>query len=732
MVSGDFRPPFATTAFVNRVLYTWDEIDFGIPSVYSPRALDPFYLLIITFQALGASLFISQVITVLTMYFLASILMFVLAKRLTSGDTKASFVAALYLTSNLYLINDREVTAIGFIETALMILPFLIAFTEGVMKKSYKLMAVSGVLFVLTYGLFPNFRAALLCLITSLVILVFIYVSNGLKVIVQKAKTSRFLSFSLDLNLVRTYLKYLLMIATSALLASTWVFVIAASNFDSFLTTYRQMGASQFLVGLQPHDVLRLIAKWGFYSSYGETPYVPYANAYTHNPLIIILSYLPPILAFASLLLSRQRKLAMYFSCVGAFFLVLMGGFNPFFTQLYLSLATYVPLMLAFRESAQWSFIVIFSFSLLIGTTFSALCQRFKKKSQQILILSLAALLFLSSTYPLTTGDIARNYQMTSTKGSIFPHSYIELDDMLSSRNWALMLPQRDVYVGYNFSGVPFGSGNPYPLIFSKPIIPGIGTEYIGPADQNLIFKIHELMRALNSSNPQLLKGVPKFLGELGIKQLILEKNFTIGSHPFDPTVLYQNKNFVLIKDWDEVTLFNNTYALEKMYVADNLMNLTTLDEMYTSIESLEWETLNHSAFINPPLTNDINGKTLTMPESFTWSQISPTSYQANAYSKGIFFLVLSETCDSSWKLTVNGTTVSENKHLKTNAFANGWLVENTGNLVITIEYETQKLLAASVVVSVVMPALLIVFLYRADLKTLTRLIAHKRKREVA
>lgn len=730
MVSGDFRPPFSSKAFMNRVLYTWDEMDFGIPSVYSPRVLDPFYFLTIAFESLGAGLFLSQVVTVFLMYFLASILMFILIRRITKGDIKASFVATLYLTSNLYLINDREVTAIGFIEAALMILPFLIVFAEGIIRKSYKLMALSGPLFVLTYGLFPNFRAALLCLITSVLILLFIYINDGVKILIQKTKASRFLNLSLNLNLVKTHLKYLLVLVVSVLFASTWIFMIVYANFDSFFLAYKQMEVPPSIIDIQPHDVLRLIAKWGFYSSYGGDPYVPYASTYLHDPLIIVLSYLPPILAFASLLLSKSRKLTIYFGFIGAFFLALMGGLNPFFSQLYLGLASYVPLMLAFRESAQWSFIVVFSFSLLIGTTLSALCQKLKRKSLQALVLGLAVILFLSSSYPLTTGDVARNYQKTSTKGSVFPQSYIELDGMLSSRNWALMLPQRDLYVGYSFNGIPFGSGNPYPLIFSKPIITGIGTEYVGPADPSLIYTIHDLIRMLNNSDPVILGGVPKFLGMLGIRQLVFEKNFTIGARDFNSSVLYQNNNFVLVKDWDEVALFENTCALEKMYMADNLLSFATRDGMYKSVEDSEWSALNHSVFINATSMNGIVNRALMMPDSFVWKQLSPTSYEANAYSRGAFFLVLSETYDPHWKLSVNGNTLSEMNHLEVNTFANGWLIEDTGNLMVTIEYETQKLFTASVVASILLPALLIAFLCRADLKALSIFISHKLKRK--
>jgi len=41
IVGGDFRPPLNQQAFNKRVIYAWDEIDFGMPSVYQARILTP-------------------------------------------------------------------------------------------------------------------------------------------------------------------------------------------------------------------------------------------------------------------------------------------------------------------------------------------------------------------------------------------------------------------------------------------------------------------------------------------------------------------------------------------------------------------------------------------------------------------------------------------------------------------------------------------------------------------
>jgi hypothetical protein len=820
-------------------MYTWDETDFGMPSVYSPRILVPSYFFVSVFQTFGVSLYLSQMITLFLMYFLTSMLMFVLAKRLTNGNVAASFVAGLYLTSNLYMINDREVTAIGFLDVALVILPCLVAFIEGVRKRSYTYMAVSGLLFVLTYGSFPNFRAALLCLIALILVLLFMFINSRLRISYHQDKTSRLLDFSLDMNSICTHLKEISVFIVVVLLASMCVLTIILANSWAFLQAYKQMGAPQFIVDVRLYDVLRLITKWGFYYGNLGKPYIPYADAYMHNPLIVILSFLIPILAFASLLVSKSRKLTIYFSATAVLFLVLASAFSPLSSKLYLELAAYIPFMIAFRESAQWGFFVIFSYSLLIGVTFSTLYHRFRNKVLQVLALSIAIIILLASSYPLITGDVAINWLNTNVKGSFLPDSYAELNDMLSNQYWTLLLPQRDTYVIYNFSGIPLNSGNPYPLIFSKPIISGLGTEYVQSENLDLLNRVYTLMRTNGYRNvalegkasassiekdglipaqavdgdyntrwaskkgmPQWLeiewnyaeeltkirivfedayandyaietwngsnwttqikvenntslepeyafsrpipttklrieftkallfnqtslwelevfaqnRGLSRFLGTLGIRYLVLEKDFRSGTvYNVSQVKLDQNDNdnFVLTKEWDEVALYDNINALQKVYTADNILSYTTLDDMFQTVQESTWETLQHSALLNSTSPSTIRNGALVSPENFVWRELSPTSYEAHVESKGSFVLVLLESYDEHWKVSVNGNPIREKNHQEVNAFANCWLIDETGDLTISIQYETQNVFLISVVASLALPALLLAFFSR-------------------
>jgi len=854
VVSGDFRPPLVHEAFVKRVLYTWDETDFGIPSVYSPRILDPFYFLVTALQALGVSLYLSQIIATFLIYLFSSILMYIFVKQLTNGNITASFVAALYLTSNVYLINDREVTAIGFMNITLMILPCLITFVKGVKTRSYKLVTVSGILCVLTYATFPNYRTTLICLIMLGLISILFFIGKELQISLDdKEGSQKVFKISLNITLLCRYLKLLAIFGIAFFLVSIWLVVIIFSNFDILTATYAQISTPWFTGGLSISNVTRLIARWGFHASALGKPYIPYREMYLSNPLLIFLCYLPAILAFTSLLLSKEHKITIFFSSVAIVFMFLTSGFSfsEYGNSLYYDLMG-LPLLNAFREASNWIFFVIISFGILIGCTISALCRKFKNKVSRILVIALVATLFLSSTYPLTTGDVTRNWLNPEMKGTYFPPSYVELNGMLPSEYWTIMLPQRGAYVVLNITEGMLGCGNPYPLIFSKPIISGAGTEYIQSENLDLINELHKRRRTnikyenvapegkasasssetnertpnkaidgqmltrwaskvgvpqwleIEWNKPQELakiniffesayaddyiietwngsdwttlkivknntsteyeyvfpktinttklrlfftkaspwglisiwelevyvrtEGVPKFLGMLGIKYLILEKNIVFGNtYPVSMLRLHENKNFTLVKEWEEIALFENSYALKKLYVADNILNFSTLNDMYELIEHSEWNTLKHSVFINTTSPNEAN-KTLIEPKNFTWREASPTKYEANVESNGSFILVFLGSYDEHWKAYVNGNLIPETNHLEVNAFANGWLIDATGNLTITIQYETQNLLTVSIAASIILPMLLLMLLSRTDLKKNIYLIHHKLK----
>jgi len=804
-----------------------------------------------TFQTVGSDLYTAEIVTVFLMYFLSTVLTYAFVRQLTD-DTVISVVAALFFTSNVYLINDREVTAIGFIDFGLAVLPCLILFAKSIKTYSYRLMAISGISCVVTHATFPNYRTTLICLFMICLILVYFFVKNHLNLDRDRQGSRVSFKLSIDMKLVSNYMKLLLVFSVAFLLVSIWVLALVFSNFDFLMTAYNELVTPWFAGGLKIYDVTRLIARWGFYSGILDMPYIPYRTVYLNIPWFVFLCFVPVMLAFASLLISKEHKTTVFFGLVTVFSILLSSGFafNEYGKQLYFALMDFLMLK-AFREASNWIFFVVISIGILIGCTVSALHRKLKSNVFKILSVGFVAALFLSTAYPLATGDVARNWLEPSVKGSYFPHSYAELNTMLSSQHWTVLLGERNSYLLYNFTEAPFSCGNPYPLIFSRPLVSGTGTEYVQSNNFELINEIQQLMLkdqniapegnvsassfednrylphnaiddrwqtrwSSQKSVPQWLEidwkgtrristitiqfesayardyrietwngttwavqltvqnntltepshsfsnpinttklrlfftkttalfpsislwelkvyartvGVPKFLGVLGIKQVIFEKDIIYGgtTRVTDRT-LSESQDFILTKEWKEVSLYNNTYALDRLYVGDNIIGYETLDEMCKIAEDSQWNILQHSVFVNSTSLQTTN-KTLTLPTEFTWTRRSTTSYEAHTISRSTFLMVFLESYDANWKLYVNGTAVPETSHMKVNAFANGWLIDKTGNLAMKVEYEPQGPLSIAIAASIALPTLFLAVLSRGELRKITSLVRDRVRR---
>jgi len=118
----------------------------------------------------------------------------------------------------------------------------------------------------------------------------------------------------------------------------------------------------------------------------------------------------------------------------------------------------------------------------------------------------------------------------------------------------------------------------------------------------------------------------------------------------------------------------------------------------------------------------------VTMPKllparMISMTQLSPTSYRLEIESTGPFVLVLAQAFHPLWKVFFGladdfvggfaGQILSEANHFRINSYANGWLVQRNGRLVLSIVYVHQPIFYATVVVSAAtILCILVAFVY--------------------
>lgn len=162
-----------------------------------------------------------------------------------------------------------------------------------------------------------------------------------------------------------------------------------------------------------------------------------------------------------------------------------------------------------------------------------------------------------------------------------------------------------------------------------------------------------------------------------------------------------------------KVEPWNNCVELSKHYeerCEDELIKKTYDRKTQAIIKELEVS----RAFLSDPVLRYRNKTYLASVDgnesaiNLNFERISSTKYRVSVKNNsGTFLLVFSELYDKDWKAYINNPTESvkfnqipSENHIIVNGYANGWVVENPGDLEIVIEFWPQKLLYIGLLVS--------------------------------
>lgn len=216
-----------------------------------------------------------------------------------------------------------------------------------------------------------------------------------------------------------------------------------------------------------------------------------------------------------------------------------------------------------------------------------------------------------------------------------------------------------------------FMGGDPSPALFelesiTKPLTP-------------FYSKIADLM-------PQFLgqKDFPKLLGMLEVESIVLHKDYIYPSIDIAET----EKNidgWLGIRDKKKIGqliiyLVNKDLIRLRIYASTSIIRVTNLEDGLNAVISGRLD--KNAVFI---LGN--------LPTLFALSEFGPDiefkkltndHYRVNVKkAQGPYILILNNTFDKSWQAKIDNTIISE--HFIANSFANGWIIQKTGDYYIDI-----------------------------------------------
>jgi len=172
-------------------------------------------------------------------------------------------------------------------------------------------------------------------------------------------------------------------------------------------------------------NVSRLISTW-----FVRTSYMP-SNTFAHV-IWIFSSFSIPVIAFASILLVRKRKIVLYLTLLLLILLQLGMGAKSLVPRLYYLLVFSTPIGWVFRGPNKWVGLIAFTYIILIALFLAELATRVEKKKliKSGSILLVTSLLFSIYAYPNAEGFLTKVYMPAKIPGDIHEsYSYLNSDN---------------------------------------------------------------------------------------------------------------------------------------------------------------------------------------------------------------------------------------------------------------------------------------------------------------
>ena len=269
-------------------------------------------------------------------------------------------------------------------------------------------------------------------------------------------------------------------------------------------------------------ELFRILGSAGFYG--GAT----YSRPYAHNPFLILISYLIPLLAFSSLIFKPRSKSVIFFATVSLFFLFCAKGTNPPFGYVYKWIVNYVPFARVYRTS--WSLLLgaVIGYAFLIGVATVSIYSKLRHRKPYLARIFFVAIIavILVNAWPLVTGACLEDpNNPPDYEGVEIPPSYYAANVFLNTENAEdsklLVLPPSASYLATDWGYL--GNAHLLSLIFSKPLIYGY-TVYKASLPQFVSKLAYDSFTRENSNQTS------KYLGLLNVRYLLLDNSIDTAS----------------------------------------------------------------------------------------------------------------------------------------------------------------------------------------------------------
>jgi hypothetical protein len=557
-------------------IYLWDVHNMGSANSMGSYIMHGFLWSVLLY--LGLSTEVVQMIMNVFLFIVSGITAFYLSKTVYPNLRLAPFITSIFYMFNFFVI--QSVLNLGFRCTYAFLplsIALLINIVESTLQKNDKRTNKNIIYFAVASTITFSLGSVNLAnvIITLLVVTFFL-----LYYIIKQRNQIRLLS----LNIIK--------LAALTVLLNIW-WVVPTLNFylwsSSELTPQINVTAWSWTHARASFlNLFWLNGGWGW-----RPEYVPYIDSYS-NPILVILTFLPFILAATALLFRTSKSLFnAYLMLVALIFLFLAKGVHEPLSQLNLLLYTYIYGMNMFREAATKFTLALIPFlALLVGYAVHQIANRIPSKhipviAAKTMVVTFFVSAFVIGAYPLVTNPI-------ETKTAQIPFSsYVKIPDYwYAATDWlnnqegdyrVLVTPPDDFYMMPYIWGY-FGTDGWITRFIQKPVI----AYYFGYTIKNDVFDtIDYLYSTIKYSKASEFKA---FLDLLNIKYILQRNDIYLnltGRKIIPPdemqTFLAQQPYLRLVKKFEQLDIYEYTTPKSYIYV----LNPSTLEQARIKIEKI-------------------------------------------------------------------------------------------------------------------------------------------------
>lgn len=393
-----------------------------------------------------------------------------------------------------------------------------------------------------------------------------------------------------------------------------------------------------------------------------------------HNPLIYLLSLAVLFLVVLGFIKSKGFAYRKYLTILALVGLFISKGTNfPFGYIFFKFLFSNFSLTMALRNSYEkFGIVWLLPYAIFFAIGFGKLFNRFSYKR-----LMLGSLILVSSfgilVYPMWTGAI---FPPEKHRLNI-PNYYIEANEYLKKQT----LTDRRIFhipslieggrLTYSWG---FMGEDPSDNLFDLEVVskPGtLGFDHVYRLMHKYLFE----------------KTTPRLMGFLGIENMLLHKDNISPRININDTQqkLEQWEGVVNKKEFGKLIIytFDKKFVKPRVYIATTIKVVPSVEEGIKGILNGSIDTSSGIFIVNKSLT--VSNIQSTVKPEVKFKKLSSILYGVNIKNaKGPFILVLNNTFDKAWQLTIDKKPIEQ--HFIANDLVNGWVINKEGNFTAEIK----------------------------------------------